>query len=325
MRIGRRAWLAAALAVPWGARAVALPGGAHAHAQPLLSLVVGSAPGRGADPSARAFAPFLERHLRNVRVAVLNRPGAAGLAALRLLAAADPDGSTLGWVASPILPARLVDGDLPGTTPDLLARLRLVAAVQAQPLLLVTHPGTGPATLPDLLRRIATPWRSRESPGDPACQPLATPPEGSAGHLAALQLQAREGTLLNIVAFPTAAAARHAVEAGHAAAALLALGDVHESLALATLATIPNPIAPPTILRGLALPATAPDSRAEALANALRGIAADPEFIAAGTESGFRPAFVPGPEWTAKMRAEHAALAQLWRLTPWTPPPTLAG
>lgn len=297
---------------------LASPRIARAQHPPLLSLIVGSAPGRGADPSARAFAPFLERHLRDVRVAVLNRPGAAGLAALNLLAAADPTGQTIGWVASPVLPARLVDADPPHHAtgaPDLLARLRLAGAVQAQPLLLVANPRTGPATKADLLRRIA---------GTPACPPLATPQEGSPAHLAALLLQAREESTLNIIAFPSAAAARLAAESGHAAAALLSLGDVHESLALATLAPIANP-GLPTLLRGLALPAAAPDSRVHALATALRAIAADPEFIAAGAESGYHPGFVPGPDWITRMRADHTALAELWRHTPWTPPPTLAG
>lgn len=307
---GRRAVLGVALALP-----LACPSIARAQAPPLLSLIVGNAPGRGADPSARAFAPYLERHLRNVRVAVLNRPGAAGLAALTLLADADPAGLTLGWVASPVLPARLVDAAPPASTPDLLARLRLAGAIQAEPLLLVAPPGTRPATLPDLLRRVAH---------NPACKALATPPEGSPAHLAALRLQAREATSLNIVAFPSAAAARQATESGHAAAALLPLADIHESLAHATLATIPDPAAP-TLLRGLALPAAAPDSRTDALATALRAIASDPEFIAAAAESGFHPAFLPGPAWTTHMRAEHAALAELWRLTPWTPPATLAG
>ncbi len=325
----RRALLRAALALPIACPAIARA--QPAAALPLLSLIVGSVPGHGADTSARALAPFLERHLRNVRVAVLNRPGSAGLAALNLLAAADPAGQTIGWVTSPVLPARMVDADQPplpspplssppnsppesrGTTPDLLARLRLVAAVQAQPLLLVANPRTGPTTFAALLRRIA---------GDPACQPLATPQEGSPAHLAALLIQAREATRLNIVAFPSAAAARQAAESGHAAAALLSLGDVRENPALATIA---NPIALPTILRGLALPAAAPDARVNALAAALRNIAADPEFIAAGIESGFHPTYVPGRAWTTQMRADHTTLANLWRLTPWTPPPTLAG
>lgn len=320
--LARRAFLAAPFAL------AALPTRAAPPAPPLLSLVVGSAPGRGADPSARAFAPFLERHLRNVRVAVLNRPGEAGLAALRLLAGADANGLTLGWVATPTLPARMVDRDAPG----LLSRLHLVGAVQKEPLVFVSSPRTPLTSVGDLLRRAGE---------DSIAMALATPPEGSPGHLAALRLQALSGTRLHIVAFPSAAAARQAAQGDHAAAAVLPMSDAIEALREGTLAglgvaartahrTLPD-VAPlhasgvalqATILRGLALPAGADPARAAALQAALARIAADPEFCAAGDETGFKPIALPGPAWTAQAEQDHAHLATLWSQTPWPPTPS---
>ncbi|MCX7379563.1 MAG: tripartite tricarboxylate transporter substrate-binding protein [Alphaproteobacteria bacterium] len=295
---------------------------------PLLSLVVGSPPGRGADPSARAFAPFLERHLRNVRVAVLNRPGEAGLAALRLLASSDASGLTLGWVSSPTLPARMVDRDAPG----LLDRLRLVGAVQKEPLVFVSSPRSPLASVGDLLRRAGK---------DSAAMALGTPPEGSPGHLVALRLQALTGTKLQIVAFPSATAARQAAQEGHAAAAVLAMADAIEALRDGTLSGLgvatrrPHRAMPDvaplhasgvalqaTILRGLALPAAADPARIAALQSALTRIAADPEFIAAGDESGFQPITLPGPAWTAEVEKDYAIFTTLWSLSPWTPTPT---
>ena len=319
----RRALLAAALALPTAAFARTQP----PPNPPLLSLIVGSPPGRGADPSARAFAPFLERHLRDVRVAVLNRPGEAGLSALRLLAGSDASGLTLGWVSSPTLPARMVDRDAPG----LLHRLRLVGAVQKEPLVFVSSPRSPLASVADLLRRAGE---------DGVAMALGTPPEGSPGHLAALRLQALSVTQLHIVAFPSASAARQAAQEGHAAAAILAMGDAIEALREGTLSglgvttsrphhAIPD-VAPlhasgvalqATILRGLALPATADPARIAALQSALTRIAADPEFIAAADESGFLPITLPGPAWTTEVEKDRALLTTLWSLTPWTPTP----
>lgn len=322
----RRALLAAPLAL------AAPPTRAAPPAAPLLSLVVGSPPGRGADPSARAFAPFLERHLRDVRVAVLNRPGEAGLSALRLLAGADPSGLTLGWVASPTLQARMVDRGEPG----LLGRLHLVGAVRKEPVVFVSSPHTPLATLADLLHRAR-----EESGAAAASMALGTPPPGSPAHLAALRLQSLSGIRLHIVAFPSAAAARQAAQDGHAAAAALALPDAIAALREGSLAglgiatrrpaTALPEIAPlhasgiplqSVILRGLALPAAPDPGRLAALQSALARIAADPEFIAAAEETGFQPLILPGPAWTTHVQEDHARLAALWSTTPWPPTPT---
>lgn len=311
-----------------GALTLALPAIARAAppAPPLLSLLVGSPPGRGADPSARAFAPFLERHLRQARVAVLNRPGDSGLTALRLLADAEPNGLTLGWVATPTLPARIIDHD----AGHLLPRLHLVGAVQKTPIALVSPPGTSLASVADLLRRAGQ---------DSAALPLGTPPAGSAAHLAALRLQALSGTRLDIVAFPSAAAARQAAQQGHVAAAALPLTDAIDALRDGSLAGLgiaasrPNrslpDIAPlhasgidlrAIILRGLAVPAGTDPTRLATLQAALSRLAADPEFIAAGEESGFLPTILPGPAWTTHLHEDLATLATLWNTTPWPSP-----
>ena len=79
-------------------------------------------PGETVDPAGRApsrvrrrtswrasFAPFLARHLPFTDIDVRNIPGGAGLAAAQALAEAAPTGAVLGWVATPTLPARMVD------------------------------------------------------------------------------------------------------------------------------------------------------------------------------------------------------------------------
>ena len=201
--IGRRTLLAAVgLAMPAVARA----------GRPL-NLIVPGAAGSSADQGARAFAPFLERHLPHSAVWIVNQPGDAGIAAFRAIADADPGGNTLGWIATPSLCARTVDR---AGAEGLLDRLRLVGAVVKEPIAFVSSADSPLTSAHDIVARAGE---------NAEAVPLGTPPAGSPPHLAALRLQALSGTTLNIVAFPSAAAARQAALAGNVAAAVLGLGD----------------------------------------------------------------------------------------------------
>ncbi|MCW3474101.1 tripartite tricarboxylate transporter substrate-binding protein [Rhodovastum sp. RN2-1] len=287
---------------------------------------MGAPAGAPSDTAARAFAPFLERHLPYSRLRVVNIPGDAGLAGFRALARADPSGMTFGWVVTPVLPARMVDRPEAG---NLLDRLRLIGAVAKEPIAFVSSANSPLASAADLVGRSAD---------DAAAVPLATPPAGSPPHLAALRLQALAGTTLNIVAFPSAAAARQAALSRHAAAAALGLGDAVDCLRNGTLtglgiAARNRPRAFPDIAplregglqlsavihRGLAAPYGCPEDLAGQLRMALQSAVADPEYQAAADAGGFAGAFLDGPAWTAQAAAERAELAALWVDTPWLP------
>ena len=292
--------------------------------EPPVSLLVGGPAGSVVDQGARAFLPFLERHLPGVRIAVVNRPGDVGVVALRLVAAAEADGRTLGWVSTPSLPARSIDRLDAGR---LLESLKLVGAVSKEPIAVVSPAGGPVASVRDLIAR---------SSEDASSIPLGTPPSGSAPHLAALRLQALSGTRLNIVDFPSAAAARQAAVAGNVAAALLALGDVVDVLRTGKLTGLgiaarrrldgfPD-LAPlqdsglalsAVIQRGIALPAGASRQVVAQLAAALEAVVADPEFAGQGEQSGFKPSWVDGQTWATQAAADRAALAQLWTAAPW--------
>ena len=299
--VGRRALLVGAAAL------AARP----ARAEDNIVLIAAARPGTAADRAARALAPFLERHLRGPRVAVLNHPGDGGLAAYRALAEAPASGSVLGWMSTPSLTARTVD--CPGAA-TLLSRLRLIGAAAKEPIALVTAAGGNPISAEEIVRRAAL---------NADAVPLGTPPAGSPPHLAALRLQAIVGDRLNIVTFPSAAAARRAALAGDAAAAVLALGDAIEALRDGRLIGLgiaardraeAFPDMPPlrdsglqfaaSIRRGLVAPAGIPDSVADSLADVLCKVVADPEFHEAADTDGFIPAWLDGPAWTARAVAE---------------------
>ena len=143
-------------------------------------------------------------------------------------------------------------------------------------------------------------------------------------------------TRLNIVTFPSAAAAAQAVLAGNVSAAALGLSDVIDSLrgeklvglglaARNRFGVLPDmPVLQEagvnlaaTIRRGLAVPAGMSSELTGRLTAALSGIAIDPDFKALADDRGFLAYWLDGPGWTALMERERADLGKLWATEPW--------
>jgi tripartite-type tricarboxylate transporter receptor subunit TctC len=302
--------------------ALSLPRSAAAQAP--VTLLVGAAEGSAADLAARSFAPFLERHLPRAGVSVLDRPGEAGLVAYQALAEAGAQAGMTGWIATPSLPARTVERF---GAARLMTQLRLVGAVEKEAICFVAAAHERLASAQDLLTRT----------GDAvAARPLATPPAGSPPHLAALRLQALTGTTLNIVDFPSAAAARQAALDGTAAAAALGLRDAIKELRshrLSGLGVAPPggaetlPDMPPLhdlglmlgvcVRRGLAVPVATSEADVARLRAALLEVVADPEFRAQADGDGFLVDWMEGADWTARATVEREDLARLWQFGPW--------
>jgi tripartite-type tricarboxylate transporter receptor subunit TctC len=208
----------------------------------------------------------------------------------------------------------------------------MIGEVEHEPVAFVS-PAADPAdSVQDIIRRAAD---------DADAVPLGTPPAGSPPHLAALRLQVLAQTQLNIVTFPSAAAARQAVLAGNVSAAALGLSAVIGDVRDADLTAIGIaagrrfgllPGAPvldaPTldeggiplaafIRRGIAVPAGTPPESVASLAGAMRSVAQDDAFRTQAEANGTYAAWADGPDWLARMQTEQAALASLWETNPW--------
>jgi len=229
----------------------------------------------------------------------------------------------MAWLATPTLAARMVDRG----ADDLLQRITLVAAVQKEPIAIVSPAATPLATVQDIVARAAE---------DAEAVPLGTPPAGSPPHLAALRLQLIAGTRLNIVAFPSGAAARQAAVAGNVAAAALglssAIGELREGRLVGLGIAAANrsdvfPDLPPmrdsgldlsaVIRRGLAVPAGVPEPAIRRLRHALQSVVEDPRFREQANTQGFVPIWRDGATWSKEVLDERAELAKLWTTEPW--------
>jgi tripartite-type tricarboxylate transporter receptor subunit TctC len=80
---------------------LAFPAKAAWPEQPI-NMILAYAPGGGTDIIARAIAPFIEKQLgAGARIVIVNRPGAGGDIGFGAIAAAQPDGYTIGFINTP--------------------------------------------------------------------------------------------------------------------------------------------------------------------------------------------------------------------------------
>ena len=288
-----------------------------------LTMLMGFAEGTQADKSGRLFAACLQPYLPDSELVQCNVPGEAGRNMLLALANAIPNGTTIGWVTTPTLPARIIDH----ADPSLGRRIRLLGQIEREPIAFVS-PASDPAnSIQDIIRRA----------GDDAdAVPLGTPPAGSPPHLAALRLQVLAQTQLNIVTFPSSEAARQAVRDGNVSAAALGLSAVIGDLRDGSLSAIGIAarrrfgLLPDTpvldeggiplaafIRRGIAVPAGTPLDMAGPLVEAIRAAAIDETFADQAEANGYYAAWTDGSAWLAQMQSEQAELAKLWETSPW--------
>jgi tripartite-type tricarboxylate transporter receptor subunit TctC len=288
-----------------------------------VSMLVGAPQGSGIDRVARDFAACLQSHLDTLEIAVCNIPGEAGYRMLAALAGALPGAATIGWVSTPTLPARMIDHN----DASLIRRIKLLGMVEREPVAFVSPASDPINSVQDLINRAGE---------DADAVPLGTPPAGSPPHLAALQLQGLAQTRLNIVTFPSAAAASQAVLAANVSAAALGLSNVIDDLRdgrlsaigiaaghrFGTLPDIPVleeagvPLAA-VIGRGIAVPVGTRNDLADVLVAAMRAVADDDVLRPRAEANGYHLMWSDGPTWLAQMQTEQALLSKLWLTDPW--------
>jgi tripartite-type tricarboxylate transporter receptor subunit TctC len=288
-----------------------------------VTMLLGVPEGSGPDKVARDFIEFLAPHLPGIDIGLRNLPGDAGRTMLAALGEAMPNGATIGWVLTPTLPARIIDrGD-----PSLSQRIRLIGEVEQEPVAFVSSSADPANTVQDIIQRASV---------DADAVPLGTPPAGSPPHLAALRLQVLAQTQLNIVTFPSPAAARQAVLAGNVSAAALGLsaviGDIRNGdlSAIGIAARRRFGLLPDTpildeggiplaafIRRGIAVPVGTPPDLIEVLTEAMRAVVQDDAFRDQAEANGYYASWAEGPDWLKQMQTEQAELAKLWETNPW--------
>lgn len=292
---GRRPFLAAAAAL-----GVAPPALAWEPARPI-QLIVGFAPGGGADLAARGIADAASR-LFPAPLVVINRPGAGGAIAAQQVAGMAPDGLNLlvgGGSESISLPAFR---DLPY---DPKTSFRSIIRLTRQPLLIVTGRNSRFA---DLRAAAAA---ARAAPGS---IPHASSGQGSIYHALFVLFGRAAGIDLLHVPFTGGAPSLQALLAGTVQLAVLApeeMGGLVQSgdirpLGVASAARLADFPAVPTLreqgfdvvvenMKGLCAPAGLPDEIAASLHDRFRRAVAEPAWRGFLERTGAMDGYLDGP------------------------------
>lgn len=303
MRTSRRSFVAGAAA---GALAAATAARAWEPTRPI-QLIVGFAPGGGADLAGRAIAEASSRFFPEPLV-VLNKPGAGGAIAAQQVAGARPDGEQLlvgGGSESISLPAFR---DLPY---DPKTSFRSIIRLTRQPLIIVGGPKT---KYPDL------PAAIEAAKKDPGGVSHASSGQGSIYHAVFVLLSQAAGVELLHVPFTGGAPSLQALLAGTVELAVLAPEEIAglasagqiRPMAVASaerLAAFPGM---PTLrelgwnvvienMKGLMAPAGLPDEIATSMHDRFRRGMQEPAWKTFLERTGAMEGYLDGPGFQAAM------------------------
>lgn len=200
--LNRRVVMKAAGSLPlaWSATT---PLAARAQAYPTkpVTLVVPFGPGNAADTIGRLIAQHMGNTLGQ-QVIIENRPGAGGVGAVKMVAAAKPDGHTLLYIGAGVA---ISQGLFKPQPYDMLASFAPISIASSNDVLLLVRKDSKLAQLEDFIRT------AREKKGQ--CM-VGVSLLGTSQHLCAELFKQRAKVDFTIVPFKTAAAVATGLAAG---------------------------------------------------------------------------------------------------------------
>ncbi|WP_191575420.1 tripartite tricarboxylate transporter substrate binding protein [Achromobacter insolitus] len=281
-----------------------------------IELVVGFAPGGGTDVMARLVAQHMEKRLGDkTRIIVINKPGAGGEIAVRYVAAAKPDGYTLGMINAPGFVYLPVSKGAKYKPED----IRLIARLVDDPLLFIKRRGSkAPDDLPALVTKL------KQSPESLS---FGHSGDGTTGHLALMDMERSQKVRGTSVPFKGGGDIRLGILGDHIDYGLITVSEVPELIdpkgpfeAIAIASDKRHNAIPTAAESGVALryssergmggPATLPDAIRDKLEQALQDTLKDPAFLAASGRDAAVLAFQPGEQWRASLARQTQAFQQ---------------
>jgi tripartite-type tricarboxylate transporter receptor subunit TctC len=318
--------LVQALALLAGIAAGSMPAtGLAAYPEQPITMFVSYAPGGGTDLVARAIAPFIEKYLGDgARILVVNRPGAGGEIGFAALAAAAPDGYTIGFVNTP----NLITTPIERKTSFTWQSFDLLGNLVDDPGNFAVHAESPFKSLADL---------AAYAKANPGAVSVGTTGTGSDDHLAMLMFEKIAGVKMNHIPFKGAAEVRTALAGKQIIVGAINVGEALQYAKggspmrnLGQMSVARTVLAPelPTFkeqgfdmvmasLRGMAAPKGLPPSIRERLVKAVERAAADPLFQAQAARFFAPLRYLPPPQYATELREAEAQFRQMWKEIPW--------
>ncbi len=302
--------------------ALVASGSAFAWPDRPIELIVGFAPGGGTDLTARTLAKYLEEDLGQT-VTVINKPGASGAIGLSYVGRAKPDGYTLGMTNMPGLVSLPIERDAGFTLDSFTYLANLVRDPSAFSV------------------KLDSPYKSMkalidEAGKDPEAISYGSTGVGTDDHLALVLFEQATGVQLNHVPFNGAGPLRNALLGGHTDVGGMNLGEAmpyngQVVRILGQASEKRSPLAPdvPTFKeqgidlvfaseRGVVGPKGIPEEVTTVLREALKRVAAEPEFQKHMQQQFTEMDYLNGDEWRARLTASDERFKKLWAEQPWT-------
>jgi tripartite-type tricarboxylate transporter receptor subunit TctC len=303
-----------------------LPGFAAAqYPERVINVIVAYSPGGGTDLIARAIAPYIEKNLGgSAKLAVVNRAGAGGEIGFAALAAAAPDGYTIGFVNTPPLLT------IPIERPVQFGwqRYEYLGNIIDDPCNFSVHTDTDIKDLKQL---------AAYAKANPGAVTVGTTGIGSDDHLAMLLFGRAAGVQLRHIPFKGSADVRAAIAGKQITVAAINIGEamqyqkggtplrnlVQMSPARTNLAPdLPNAREQGfdiemSSLRGMVAPKGLPPEIRDRLVKAIERSVADPEFQAKAIQFFSPLRYLAPVQYEALVRDADVSYRALWKELPW--------
>jgi tripartite-type tricarboxylate transporter receptor subunit TctC len=183
-----------------------------------INMILAYAPGGGTDIIARAIAPFIEKQLgAGARITIINKPGAGGDIGFGSIAAAQPDGYTIGFINTP--PVMTIP--IERKTAWGLNSFEFLGNVVDDPGTFCVHADSPYKTLAEL---------AAYAKANPKAVTVGTTGIGSDDHLAMLMFERSAGVSMTHVPFKGSSESRTAITGKHITVAAINVGEALQYL-----------------------------------------------------------------------------------------------
>ena len=287
-----------------------------------INLLVGFPPGGNIDIVARQAQPFLEKYLGG-KIAVINKPGAAGALANSELASAQPDGYTLGVLSAPGVFTILFGGNLTYTADS----FDYVGSFSDEPYSLFVHPESKYQTLKGMVDHLKA---------NPGSVTISGSGSGGAVHLGVLAFARAAGVKINYIPVQGVPQMLASVQGRHTDGGLSTVSTTGPLMQEGTVKVLglmaeERYSKMPTVptmkengynaiwgsLRGIAGPKGLPADVKARLADAIQKTHKDPEFLAAAEKSGMILRNLNSEQYRKESVQMYEDLAAMWKEAPW--------
>ncbi len=303
-----------------------LPAAARAqYPERPINVIVAYSPGGGTDLIARAIAPFIEKNLGGgARLVVVNRAGAGGEIGFAALAAAAPDGYTIGFVNTPPLLT------IPIERPAQFGwqRYEYLGNIIDDPCNFSVHADTDIKDLKQL---------AAYAKANPGVVTVGTTGIGSDDHLAMLMFGRAAGVQLRHIPFKGSADVRAAISGKQITVAAINIGEAMQYQKggtplrnLVQMSPARTNLAPDlatareqgydielSSLRGMVAPKGLPPEIRDRLVKAIERSVADPEFQAKAVQFFSPLRYLPPAQYETLVREADTTYRLLWKELPW--------